>query len=320
MFNFPLFPESASTLAPQMDALLAFLLAITAFFSLLIAGLIIFLAVKYRHTAENVDRSNPVNSHLGLELGWTIIPLIITMGIFFWGATLFYRIQTAPADALEMFVIGKQWMWKTQHPEGQREINALHVPVNTPIQLTMISEDVIHNFGLPAFRLKQDVLPGRYTREWFQATKVGAYHIFCDQYCGTLHSQMVGQVVVMEQKDYQRWLSGDLGAPTGGVSMVEAGADNFKRLGCASCHTMTASGRGPSLIGIYNRKVSLTNGQTVVADDNYLRESILKPSAKIVRGYQPLMPAFQAQVSEQNVLELIAYLKSLNADKGSAKP
>jgi cytochrome c oxidase subunit II len=307
MWNFPLFPDQASSVAPEVDALLGFLLLITAFFSLLIAGLIIYLAVKYRHNSD-ADRSGGEESHLALELVWTVIPVVIVMFIFAWGVKLFYRIKVIPPNAIELFVVGKQWMWKVQHPEGPREINALHVPVGQAIQLTMISEDVIHSFYIPAFRIKQDVLPGRYVKQWFQATKTGTYHLFCAEYCGTLHAGMVGEVVVMEPKDYEAWLAGGGSSPN---PMNASGSDLFKSMGCATCHVQTGEGRGPSLQNLFGSKVALDNGQTVVADEAYLRESILKGPAKVVRGYQPIMPTYQNQLSEQNVLDLITYIKTL---------
>ena len=316
MWRFPLIPEQASTMALSVDTLTIFLLIVTAFFSLLIAGLIVFFAVKYRPSNKTVNREGAPDSHLLLEIIWTGIPLAIVIVIFFWGTGVFYQLRTMPADAVQMHVIGKQWMWKIQHPEGQREINALHIPVNKAIQLTMISEDVIHDFSIPAFRVKQDVLPGRYTKLWFQATKVGRYHIFCDQYCGTLHASMIGEVVVMEPKDYAAWISKgafptESGASSAQPTPASAGEELFTKMGCSSCHIGTGEGRAPSLVGLYGKKVVLSNKQTVTADDEYLRESILKPAAKVVAGYEPIMPLFQGQLTEENVLELIQYIKSL---------
>ena len=308
MWNFPLFPTQASTVAAEVDSLLAFLTFVTAFFSFLIAGLIIYLAVKYRYNSD-ADRTGGERSHLALELAWTAVPLVIVMFIFGWGVHLFYRMKVIPKDAVELFVVGKQWMWKVQHPEGPREINALHVPVGRRIQLTMISEDVIHSFYIPAFRIKQDVIPGRYTKQWFEATKTGTYHLFCAEYCGTLHAGMVGQVTVMEPKDYQAWLAGGGATP---ASMNASGSELFKRMGCAACHSPTGDqSRGPTLQNVFGNKIALDNGQTVIADEAYLRESILRPAAKIVRGYQPIMPAYQNQLSEQNILDLITYIKTL---------
>ncbi len=319
MWNFPLFPDQASTLAPQVDSLFAFLMAVSIFFSVLIAFLIVFFSVKYHHTATP-DRSEPMDSHLALELTWTIIPLLIVMVTFFWGTKVFYTQRVIPTNAIEMFVIGKQWMWKIQHPEGQREINALHIPVNVPIQLTMISEDVIHDFSIPAFRVKQDVVPGRYTKMWFQANELGSFHIFCDQYCGTLHASMVGTVYVMPATDYQAWIGNGGNVVSAGGSMTSSGQELFGRMGCATCHLSTSDSRGPTLQGLYLSKVPLESGLTVTADDAYLRESILKPMAKIVRGYQPVMPSFQGQLTEANVLELISYIKTLGPSANTVAP
>jgi len=319
MWSFPLTPDSASTLSGSVDALMLFLLLVTIFFSLLIAFFIVFFAVKYRASNRTVNREGAPDSHVGLEIVWTVIPLIIVMFMFFWGTGVFYKFKTMPNDAVQIHVVGKQWMWKIQHPEGQREINELHIPLNKAVQLTMISEDVIHNFSVPAFRVKQDVLPGRYTQMWFQATKTGRFHIFCDQYCGTLHSHMTGEVVVMAPKDYEAWIgkgpfpseAGSAAAPT----PTSAGEELFTKMGCSSCHIATGEGRAPSLVGLYGKKVVLNNGQSVIADDTYIRESILKPAAKVVAGYEPIMPLFQGQLTEENVLELIEYIKSL---KGTA--
>ena len=208
-------------------------------------------------------------------------------------------------------MVGKQWMWKLQHPEGVEEINELHVPVNRPIKLTMTSEDVIHDFSVPAFRLKKDVVPGMYTTLWFQATKTGSFHLFCDQYCGTNHSLMRGEVIVMEPTEYEQWLSGGIR----GGTMAQSGAKLYDQLACITCH---GTGRGPSLNGIYGKPVKLTDGKTVVADDAYLRESVLYPSAKIVEGYTPIMPTFKGQVTEEQLLQLIAYIKSLSPQEGKA--
>src|SRR5579872_668831 len=312
MLNFPLFPEQASTLAPQVDMLFAFLMLVTAFFSLLIALLIVFFSVKYHHKSK-ADRLGAVDSHLPLELVWTGIPLAIVIVVFVWGARVFYRMKTIPPNALEVFVVGKQWMWKIQHAQGQREINALHVPVGQPIELTMISEDVIHNFSVPAFRMKQDVLPGRYTRQWFQATRTGEYSLFCDQYCGTLHAQMTGKIIAMPPIDYERWLSGGAASSSGSTSSSAADGEKLftSQYNCISCHKADGTGQGPSLRGVFGRTVALEGGQTVTADEGYIRESILQPAAKIVKGYKPVMPTYQGQLGEEDILQLTAYIKSL---------
>jgi cytochrome c oxidase subunit 2 len=229
------------------------------------------------------------------------------MVMFGWGSLLFLRNARTPPGSFEIYVVAKQWMWKIQHPEGLREINELHVPTGMPVRLVMTSEDVIHSFYVPAFRVKQDVLPGRYTSMWFQPTRAGKYHLFCAEYCGNQHSAMGGWVYVMEPAEYEKWLSGG----STGESMATTGQGLFERLGCSSCHRSEGGGRGPSLEGLLGKKVQLDSGQAVVADESYIRESILNPRAKIVGGYQPLMPTFQGQVSEEQLLQLVAYLKSL---------
>jgi len=308
--GFPLFPESASSIAGRVDALYFFLLAIAAFFSLLIAGLIVFYAVKYhRRSPAAVGRT--VHGGMILELTWTIVPLIITMVIFVWGASVFFAMTHPPDDALNIYVVGKQWMWKFQHLDGQREINELHVPVERNIRLIATSEDVIHDVFVPAFRLKVDVIPGRYVTLWFRATKPGRYHLFCAEYCGTKHSGMTGEVIVMAPADYQAWLSG--GTPGG--SLADAGQKLFADLACNTCHRPDAQGRGPVLDGLLGKTVSLQSGGTIVADEAYLRESILNPSAKVTAGYQPIMPTFQGLVSEDQLLQLIEYIKSLQTQK-----
>jgi cytochrome c oxidase subunit 2 len=213
---------------------------------------------------------------------------------------------------MEIFVTGKQWMWKAEHPEGQREINELHVPLGRPVKLTMTSEDVIHDFFVPAFRVKKDVLPGRYTSLWFQATKLGTFHLFCAQYCGAYHAGMIGSVIVMEPNAYERWLSGS----EQGVTMEAAGEKLFGENGCVTCHLSDGTGPGPSLLGVYGNPVRLTNGQTLNADDAYVRESILSPTAKIVAGYKPVMPSFQGQLSEEQIMDLVAYVRSLGKQQG----
>jgi cytochrome c oxidase subunit 2 len=303
----PLFPESASTMASRVDSLYFFLLALSIFFSLLIAGLIVFYAVKYRRRAADSVGSE-IQGGLVLELTWTIVPLLITMVIFVWGASVFFAMSRPPDETINIYVVGKQWMWKFQHLDGQREINELHVPVGRPVKLIMTSEDVIHDVFVPAFRIKADVVPGRYTHLWFQSTKPGRYRLFCAEYCGTKHSGMIGQVVVMEPSEYQTWLSG--GASEG--SLASAGAKLFQDLACNTCHRPDAQGRGPVLEGLFGKTVTLQNGETLTVDEAYVRESILQPAAKITSGFQPIMPTFQGLVTEEQLLELIEYVKSLH--------
>ena len=304
----PLFPESASTMASRVDALYFFLLAVSAFFSILIAGLIVFYAVKYRRRSPDAVGVN-VSGGLALELTWTIVPLIITMVIFVWGASVFVAMSRPPAETLNVYVVGKQWMWKFQHLDGQREINELHVPVGRAVKLIMTSEDVIHDVFVPAFRVKADVLPGRYTNIWFQPTKPGRYHLFCAEYCGTRHSGMIGEVVVMDPTGYQAWLSGG----TAQGSLASAGEKLFQDLACNTCHRPDAQGRGPILQGLFGKTQTLEGGGTIVVDEAYVRESILNPGAKITAGFQPIMPAFQGLVTEEQLLELIEYVKSLQS-------
>jgi cytochrome c oxidase subunit 2 len=309
--DFPLFPEGASTVAGRVDALYLFLVAVSAFFTILIFVTIFYFAVKYRRRSED-ERPPAIHGSLKLEILWSVVPFILTMVMFGWGATVYFEVTRPPADAEE---VGKQWMWKIQHPQGPREINALHIPVGRPIKLTMTSEDVIHSFFIPAFRVKQDVLPGRYTSLWFEATKTGEYHLFCAEYCGTAHSGMIGRVVVMEPVEYETWLSG--GPPP--ETMELAGEKIFEQMQCHTCHRPGPGMRGPLLDGVADSEVRLTTGETVVADQAYLRESILQSSAKVVEGYQPVMPTFQGQLTEEQVLQLIAYIRSLGQE-GQSRP
>jgi len=306
-----LFPEQASTMAPEVDHLLYFLLVGTVFFSVSIFLAILYFAIRYRRRSES-EMPQEVEGSMALELTWTIIPAALTMIMFVWGASLFMKMQLPPEDALQIYVVGKQWMWKLQHMEGQREINELHIPVGRPVKLIMTSEDVIHSFFVPAFRTKQDVLPGRYTTEWFKPTKPGRYHIFCAEYCGTRHSGMIGWIDVMEPSDYQAWLSGGRAMGT----MAENGEKLFHDLACINCHHLTDQGRCPNLVGIYGQMVPLTTGQKVKADEAYIRESILSPSAKIVAGYQNIMPTFQGLVTEEGLMQLVEYIKSLGQRPG----
>ena len=305
--NFPLFPEQASTFAWQVDYLYFLLLALSAFFAVAIFFFLVLFSFKYRRRSED-ERPRPSEDSIALEVTWSIIPLILSLAVFALGAGVFFRMYRAPENAIDIYVVAKQWMWKVQHPEGKREINELHVPVNQPVRLTLASEDVIHAFSVPAFRIKRDVVPGRYNTMWFEATKAGEYRLFCAEYCGTQHSGMTGRVVVMEQDEFQNWLSGG----ASGETMVEAGARQFQQLGCETCHKESDQGRGPKLSGIYGHPVKLTTGQEVVADEDYLRNSILDPGSQVVGGYKPIMPTFQGQLSEETLLQIISYIQSLS--------
>ena len=312
--NLPLFPERASALAWQVDGLYFLLIAVSAFFTLLIFTLIFVFAVKYRRSAH--PHAVQIEGSLPLELAWTLIPLGICMIFFAWGSLIYFQEARPPKGAMEVYAVAKQWMWKFEYENGQRDINQLHVPVGRDVKLIMSSQDAIHSFFVPAFRIKMDVLPGRFTTTWFRPTKVGTYHLFCSQYCGTDHSGMIGQVIVMEPAAYQAWMSG--GASSG--TLASNGQQLFQQLGCATCHRFDTQGRGPNLTGVFGKPVLLEDGRTVIADENYIRESILIPGAKIVSGFKPIMPTFQGQVSEENLMALVAYVKSLvqTQQKGAA--
>ncbi|HEX8476083.1 MAG TPA: cytochrome c oxidase subunit II [Pyrinomonadaceae bacterium] len=308
----PFSPEQASTVAGEVDALYLYLVAITIFFSTLITALIVYFAVKYRRR-NDAEVPRPNAGSLKLEMLWTIIPLGIAMTIFAWGASVYFKLyRPLNEDAIEIYVVGKQWMWKFQHQEGQREINELHVPVGSRVKMTMTTEDVIHSFYVPAFRIKSDVVPGRYTYAWFEATKPGRYYLFCTEYCGTNHSGMGGWIVVMEPTEYQAWLSG--GASE---SPASQGQKVFQDLGCATCHRADTQGRGPVLTGVFGKQVQLADGSSVVADESYIRESIINPRAKTVAGFQQIMPTYQGQVSEEQLLYLISYIRSLGTEPAS---
>src|SRR5580700_6646789 len=304
--NFPLWPARASTMAGNVDALYIFLVIVSALMTGLIFVAIVYFAARYRKQegvlAEQIDGSTP------LELTWTIIPLGVFMVIFAWGAVVYFKEHTPPRDSTEVYVVAKQWMWKIEHAEGQREINELHVPVGRDVKLIMTSQDVIHSFFVPAFRMKQDVLPGRYTVAWFRATKAGTYHLFCTQYCGTQHSGMIGSIIVQEPAQYEAWMSGGTTGP-----LSATGEKIFAELGCVTCHRTDSQGRGPNLQGVFGKPVLLQDGRTVVADENYVRESILDPGAKVVNGFKPVMPTFQGLISEEQLNALVAYVKSLSS-------
>jgi cytochrome c oxidase subunit 2 len=305
--NFPLWPARASSIAGNVDALYVFLLLLSGFMCAAIFTMILIFAVKYRRQAG--VEAEQIEGSTVLELTWSIIPGFIFLFIFAWGAFIYFQSRTPPQGASTVYVVAKQWMWKLQHEEGHSEINELHVPVGKDVRLVMTSQDVIHSFYVPAFRIKQDVLPGRYTIAWFHATKPGTYHLFCAEYCGTQHSGMVGDVVVMEPANYEAWLAG--GKASG--SMAATGQDIFQQLGCSTCHRSDAQGRGPVLNGLFGTQVQLEDGRKVLADENYVRESILDPNAKIVSGFKPIMPPFQGLVSEEQLTALVAYVKTLNA-------
>jgi cytochrome c oxidase subunit II len=305
--EFALMPERASTFADQVDLLYLFLVALTVIFAGLIFALVTVFAIRYRRRSED-ERPLAILGDMRLELIWSAIPLVLVMIVFAWSTQLYFSMFRPPSETLEIYVVGKQWMWKLQHPEGKGEINELHIPVGEPVRLTMTSEDVIHSFYVPAFRVKMDVLPGKYTTAWFEATKTGTYHLFCAEYCGTQHSGMRGSVVVMEKDEYESWLGG--GADD--EPMAVKGERRFQQMACATCHRADSQGRGPLLDGLFGKPVALQSGETVVADEGYIRESILEPRAKLVHGYKPLMPTYEGQISEVGILELVEYVKSIS--------
>jgi cytochrome c oxidase subunit II len=315
MQGLPFQPEQASTIARSVDHLYYFLTAITLFFTALIFLIIFYFMIKYRRRSPD-ERPLAIEGSLPLEVLWTVIPTLLVAVIFVWGSTLYFQNSEPPKGSLEIFVTGKQWMWKAEHPEGQREINELHVPLGRPVKLTMTSEDVIHDFFVPAFRVKKDVLPGRYTSLWFEPTQVGTFQLFCAEYCGAFHAGMIGSIVVQQPDEYERWLSGG----ASGESMEQTGAKIFQSNGCPTCHISDGTGLGPSLVGVYGHPVKLTTGESMTADDKYLRECILTPTLRTVFGYKPIMPSFQGQLSEEQINDLLAYLRILGQSQPPAKP
>jgi cytochrome c oxidase subunit 2 len=311
----PLFPEQASTLAPRVDNLYFFIVAVTAFFGIVTSVVVIWFAMKYR-TNDPLKIGARITGSIPLELAWSIIPFAISIVIFVWAADVFFDIYRPPDQTLEIYATGKRWMWRFQHLDGKSEINELHVPVGRAVKVTFTSEDVLHSLYFPAFRTKADAIPGRYSSVWFNATDVGEYHIFCAEYCGTKHSGMIGRVVVMEPALYQAWLSGDTGEGT----LASRGERLFTDLACVTCHLDDGSGRGPSLVNRFGAQQTLQTGEVITVDDSYVRESILTPQQKIVAGYQPLMPTFQGMVNEQSVMALIEYVKTKRATGQAAAP
>lgn len=303
-----LFPPRASTNAGQVDALYGYLLVVGVGMTVLIFAAIFIFAIKYRRKSPDDPMPKGIHGSLPIEITWSVIPFLAMLVMFAWGTKLYFDSYTPPKNALDIYVTGKQWMWKVQYPGGQHEINALHVPTGVPVKLTLASEDVIHSFYIPAFRLKHDVVPGSYETYWFQATKPGRYHLFCAEYCGTDHSKMTGWVTVMDPVSYANWLS----ETETGASMVEQGSKVFEQYGCATCHT-EAQGKGPSLRNMYGHPVQLQDGRTVIADEAFFRKAIENPSSMAVRGYPTnVMPVFKGQINEEDLLQLIVYIKGLS--------
>ena len=303
-----LFPREASTIAPYADALYFFLLTITVVGLVLVGTLVFGFSIRYRKEKHPV--AIQVEGSTLLEATWTIIPLALFLVCFVWGALLYFRIYNPPTNAMNIYIVGKQWMWKAEHPGGQHEINALHVPTGRPVQLTMISQDVFHSYSIPDFRVKREVIPGRYSTVWFQATEPGTYHIFCTQYCGTNHSAMIGEVTVLTPDDYQKWTQ----QSTSGMSLAQNGERLFASMGCNACHSGAAGARGPSLAGVYGAKLQLANGSQVLVNEAYLRDAILNPSQHVTAGYAPIMPTYQGQISEDGLIDLVEYIKTLQSN------
>ncbi|AIE85556.1 cytochrome c oxidase subunit II [Fimbriimonas ginsengisoli] len=318
MFNFPLAPPSASNFAGEHDLVFYALCLLSLFFLVIVTVGIIAFSIRYR-AGNKVDRSRPMYENLKIELTLTFVPLILGIGMFWLGARVFVEMRTPPKDAQEIFVVGKQWMWHIQHGNGVRENNTLHVPVGKPVKLTMISQDVIHGLYIPAFRVQMHVVPGRYTSLWFTATKAGEYHLFCSMYCGTQHSEMGGKVVAMEAGEYAKWLANG-GMSVAPMSMEQAGQKIYNKVGCNNCHGETSTPRAPTLMGIYNTKRTFTDGSSLVANEEYLRESILRPYNHLTQGYDETMPAYDGQLTEGDVLNLIAYIKAMGTTAGSTTP
>jgi len=308
MTNFALFPPEASRIAPQMDALYFFMVLVSLVGLTLVILLVVSFSILYNKERHPV--ATQIEGSTLLEATWTIIPLGLFLVMFVWGALIYFRVYTPPANAMNIYVVGKQWMWKAEHPGGQHEIDSLHVPTGRAVQLTIISQDVFHSFSIPAFRVKREAIPGRYSTVWFEPTVPGTYHLFCTQYCGTNHSAMIGEVVVMSPDDYQKWLQGS----TSGNSLAQDGERLFASLSCNACHNTRPEARGPNLVGAYGSRLTLSSGQTVTVDDAYLRDAILNPSRHITQGYAPIMPTYQGQISEEGVIALVEYLKNLNSD------
>lgn len=305
----------ASTIAPSVDRIFWGLVGLSVAIMLIVGTLVLVFAIKYREGTKAYRGPLPAIMSREVEIGWTSATLFVALFIFWWAASAQLPHFLLPEKALEIHVVAKQWMWKAQHPEGVREIDALHVPLGVPIRLEMTSQDVIHSFGVPAFRIKQDVLPGRYTATWFQATKVGDYHLFCTEYCGTDHARMTGTITVMQPDAYASWLA----AQPHGEDLAGEGAQLVTQFGCSGCHGAQARVPAPPLAGIYDRPVTLADGSTVTADEDYLRTSIMRPEAQVVAGYASVMPSYQGVASEEQVVAMIAYIKALDQGRSQAR-
>lgn len=313
-------PLNASSVANDYDVLFYSWLGLSAF---VIVGIIItgiVFSVRYRRGSkasrlEPGDKKRNDTLHK-IEYTWIAIPLALFLIMFFLGAKLYSTMLNAPENALEIYVVAKQWMWKLQHPQGKREINELHVPLGIPIKLVMTSQDVIHSFYIPAFRVKQDVVPGRYLTTWFEATKTGRFRFMCAEYCGAGHSEMHGHLVVMQPEQFEEWLQS---GPLTQGSLAEQGKEKFLQYGCNACHEPGSSVHAPVLRGLFGRQVMLQDGTTIIADERYIHDSIVQPRKQVVQGYDAIMPSFEGQISEEEIIQIIAYIKSLTIDSETAQ-
>lgn len=312
-FNLPLVPKQASEAAAQVDWIFFAITAMSALLCILLFIAITFCLIRYRANSK-ASRTMSMAGHNLVEAVWSIIPMLIFMGLFVWGAIVFVHARNAPKNSLTIYVVGLQWYWDIRHADGPHEVGELHVPLNQPVRLVMTSQDVIHDFYIPDFRTKMDVLPGKYTEEWFKPIETGRFRVFCNQYCGTKHALMIAWIDVMKPADYQAWLAN---ANLHGESIVETGARLFRARNCSSCHGENSSVSAPSLSNIYDRPVPLSNGKFTTADDEYLRDSILHPAADVVAGYRPIMPSYQGQITESEIIALVAYIKSLSPPQNS---
>jgi cytochrome c oxidase subunit 2 len=308
----PFWPHEASAYAAEIDHLAIAFTVLIVLLSAPVFILIVAFAVKYRR-GRTADRRHPVNTRIGLEISWAAIPFVALLVFYVWSTRLYFQQHHPPSNALEIQVVAKQWMWKFQHPGGQREINELHVPIGRPILLTLASQDVIHDLYVPALRLKQDVVPGRYTSLWFNADTVGSFRLECSQFCGADHAVMGGYVHLMSPSDYARWLE-QAGTD---MSLAAQGAALFRTRGCSGCHGAAATVKAPKLEGLFGHEVPLSDGSVVTADAQYIRDSILMPHAQVAAGYPDIMPTFQNVLGEDDVLKLVAYIKSLAAEPPS---
>jgi cytochrome c oxidase subunit 2 len=305
----PFWPSSETAHAHSVDVLFYGLLASSLFVLALLFFLLLRFAIHYREGNLRADRDHRIKKSWRLETAWTAATLVAFLGLFVWGARLYLNLSDPPANAEIIYVVAKQWMWKVQHLGGQREINELHVPVDRPVRLIMSSEDVIHSFFVPEFRVKHDVVPGTSEEVWFNARKAGVFHLFCAEYCGTDHSRMLGRIIVMRAPEFEQWLARQ--DTTG--TLAAGGKALFIRLGCSGCHGGSNIVRAPALDGLYGKRVALSDGTFRIVDERYLRDSILQPRAEIAAGYEPLMPSYEGKISEDEIVKIVAYLKSLGS-------